>query len=90
MRLIEATAAHVEFSTAEPLANRLSFPLTAMSIRPSMSFMRSPASSALSCHLGSPTCYGFKDSKAITVLFCKKHQPLNYRGLQSHGNRRPH
>jgi hypothetical protein len=33
-------------------------------------------------------CYGFEESKAITLWYCKKHQPLNYRGLRPHGSDR--
>ncbi len=35
-------------------------------------------------------CYGYEESKTITLWFCKKHQPLNYRGLRPHGDRLPH
>ncbi len=33
-------------------------------------------------------CYGFEESRAITLWYCAKHQPLVYRGLPRHGNAR--
>ncbi|NLS02337.1 hypothetical protein HGP14_02995 [Rhizobium sp. P32RR-XVIII] len=30
-------------------------------------------------------CYGFEESKAIALWYCRKHQPLNYKGLPRHG-----
>ncbi|NLS06847.1 hypothetical protein HGP14_26405 [Rhizobium sp. P32RR-XVIII] len=33
-------------------------------------------------------CYGFEESKAITLWYCRKHQPLNYRGLPPHRSNR--
>lgn len=33
-------------------------------------------------------CYGFEESKAITLWYCSEHQPLNYRGSPPHGDQR--
>jgi hypothetical protein len=30
-------------------------------------------------------CYGFEESRAITLYYCAEHQPLVYRGLKRHG-----
>jgi hypothetical protein len=30
-------------------------------------------------------CFGYEESKAITLWYCRDHQPLNYRGLPRHG-----
>jgi hypothetical protein len=30
-------------------------------------------------------CYGFEESKAITLWYCRKHQPLSYKNLPPHG-----
>jgi hypothetical protein len=31
-------------------------------------------------------CYGFEESKAITLWYCREHQPSNYRGWPAHGS----
>jgi hypothetical protein len=30
-------------------------------------------------------CYGFEESKSVTLWFCSSHQPKRYRGLPRHG-----
>jgi hypothetical protein len=30
-------------------------------------------------------CYGFEESRAITLWYCLEHQPEVYRGLRRHG-----
>ncbi|APO71570.1 hypothetical protein IE4872_PD01043 (plasmid) [Rhizobium gallicum] len=31
-------------------------------------------------------CYGFEESTGATRWYCRKHQPLIYRGLPAHGS----
>lgn len=33
-------------------------------------------------------CYGFEESRTITLWYCPDHQPLVYRGLRRHGEAR--
>jgi hypothetical protein len=33
-------------------------------------------------------CYGFEESRAITLWYCPEHQPAVYRGLKRHGHAR--
>lgn len=33
-------------------------------------------------------CYGFEESRAITLWYCAEHQPRVYRGLPRHGEAR--
>lgn len=33
-------------------------------------------------------CYGFEESRAITLWYCPEHQPLTYRGHRRHGHAR--
>lgn len=33
-------------------------------------------------------CYGFEESRAITLWYCSEHQPRVYRGLRRHGEAR--
>lgn len=33
-------------------------------------------------------CYGFEESRSITLWYCAEHQPAMYRGLRRHGEAR--
>jgi hypothetical protein len=33
-------------------------------------------------------CYGFEESRSITLWYCAEHQPLVYKGLARHGEAR--